>query len=316
MKCQLVDKYILDYCDSNLSPELTPEIEEHLEECAMCSKAISLCKAENSILYNLKQYEPSEDFTAKVMQSIQSNTLITADHSSASKKLRKPYLMFLPVAAVILLLFTTDLPGIFNIGSKLKSTADNHKPVEDVMPLNQELHLAQNDIINDNFIEGKTYITKEESFSDLEKQDPIYYYDNEEVNSNQEMIMMASIPTENQIDLQVQNVPEEYSLLEIIDNAENSITYSYIDNSNDITLDITITKLISDEPDAKDVDEEDLPKARIFEAEAEDLGTNNSPLNNLSWELDKDNESYIISIQSNLSNEAIDEIYSLITITR
>lgn len=310
MKCQLVDKFILDYCDSNLSPELTQEIEEHLKECSMCSKAVSLCKAENSVLYNLEEYQPSADFTNKVMENIKSTGVISADNPPSSKKTKKPYLMLLPVAAVILLLFTTDLPGIFNMGSKLEPTVDNQKAVEDVAPLNQELHLAQNDMINERFIEGETFVTSEES---EEKQDSVYYYDNQEPSSSPEMITMASIPTENQALLQVQNLPEEYSLLEILDSEENSITYCYVDELNKITLDITVTKVVSSE---KVSDSEDLEQTRILRSEGEDSDTSELPLNNLSWELDKDNESYLISIQSNLPKEDINKIYSLITFTK
>ena len=80
MKCQLVDKFILDYCDNTLSPDLTREIDEHLKECTMCSHAVSLLKAENLVLYNLEKFEPSADFTDKVMQSIRSDMTAHQPH--------------------------------------------------------------------------------------------------------------------------------------------------------------------------------------------------------------------------------------------
>ena len=132
---------------------------------------------------------------------------------------------------------------------------------------------------------------------------------------------MASLPNENQINLQIQNIPEEYTLFEVIDNQENSITYCYTDEDNQVTLDITISELVPDvqtyeETNEQTSEEEKLEKTDSLSIEPHGVEESISPLNVLSYILNKDNKSYIISIKSNLSKEDINKLYSSITFTK
>lgn len=337
MNCQQVDKYILDYCDNKLSPDLAHKIEQHLLNCPMCSKAVDLCKAEGSILYSLANYEPSANFTNKVMDSIRSEALLTTNNVNQTKKIRKPLFMLIPVAAVILLLVTSDLSGIFNMGSKLDQTSSIENSVQDKTPLTQEVRIAQSENINDGVLgyvdkfeklttENEKIITKEAH------ENPTIVYDRQmmkQANSNRaEQIRMASMSSENKLNFIVENVPEEFSLLEVKDGQENSITYSYINDTNQTTLDITITEVTNentttcDESTEGDINilmvgpEQELGPEPEPELELEEQETPELPLNNLSWELNQDNQLYIVTLQSNLPEEDIINLFSLITITK
>ncbi|NLB89513.1 MAG: zf-HC2 domain-containing protein [Syntrophomonadaceae bacterium] len=348
MKCQLVDRFILDYCDNTLSPDLTREIEEHLKECAMCRDAVSLLKAENLVLYNLEKLEPSADFTDKVMENIKAN-MVAAEPQKSSKKTKIPYYMLLPVAAVLLFMLTINLPDVFNMGAKRDTAMDNRKMAEDITLLQQEIHIAQNNnITTENIIdeeatlgdtEAYSYSGKEDSNSEIlrssseedsnneevfilnQEKETSFIPDKLELSSRSEIIKMASLPNENQINLQIQNIPEEYTLFEVIDNQENSITYCYTDEDNQVTLDITISELVPDvqtyeETNEQTSEEENLEKTDSLSIEPQGVEESISPLNVLSYILNKDNKSYIISIKSNLSKEDINKFYSSITFTK
>lgn len=72
MNCQLIDQYVFDYCENNLSPTLKEKIDHHLAECQRCSQQVNLTCLENEFLTDKSDLPVlTDDFTNKVMHKIQ-----------------------------------------------------------------------------------------------------------------------------------------------------------------------------------------------------------------------------------------------------
>ena len=47
MKCQHVNRYLYDFCDNSLSPDIQNQINNHLHECESCRLKVQLTQLEN-----------------------------------------------------------------------------------------------------------------------------------------------------------------------------------------------------------------------------------------------------------------------------
>ncbi len=354
MNCQQVDKYILDYCDNNLSPELTAELEQHFLNCSVCTKGLELTRLEESFLYNLPPIEPGADFTAKVMQNINAVNLTTVNQPLYKFRLSRQQLLLLPVAAVFILFLTTSFPSMFNPDkfTGISQVEDAGPPVSlESEPVRISLNdgndnyvsepIKQKEVINSNNsapVSGGGSIdeSKDQSGnltgSDNEADNAIKSYAaNPEVpetviydrelmkqdnpNRAEQHFRMASIDSAG-INLSPQNIPAEFSLLEVQNNGADVITYCYIDEPNQITLDITIAKTEPESEETTINEEESGQELTLFNLpELETSGFNETLLNHLSWELNTDNELYIVTIKSNLPQEDIITLSSSITLS-
>lgn len=119
MNCQQADKYIYEYCDARLSPELMREFEEHLLDCEECRDLVILTRMENeALLEALEMGTPllDEQFTARLMAALPpAPKSAAADdmHMVKSARSWRPALYMAAVAAVVLLL-TATVPGWFD----------------------------------------------------------------------------------------------------------------------------------------------------------------------------------------------------------
>lgn len=74
MNCQLIDQYVFDYCENNVSPALREKIDHHLAECQRCSQQVNLTCLENEFLTDKSDLpDLPDDFTDKVMLKIRSS---------------------------------------------------------------------------------------------------------------------------------------------------------------------------------------------------------------------------------------------------
>lgn len=138
MNCQQIDKYVYEYCDGNLSPEIALQIEEHLTKCVTCNNMVQLTYMENAVLKDALTVDAIDDnFTSRVMGAVSARQTIQSQadiHSLKTSRTRKVSL-FIAAAAAIVLLITGVLPDFyntFNIGNKsaqfelaTKDIADN-----------------------------------------------------------------------------------------------------------------------------------------------------------------------------------------------
>ncbi|HZK43555.1 MAG TPA: zf-HC2 domain-containing protein [Syntrophomonadaceae bacterium] len=303
MNCQLVNKHILDYCDNKLSPETKQLIEEHILDCATCKSAIDLCKAENAVLYNLPILEPATDFTGKVMEVIESDITLNTYNSGKSKKYYNRYLLaLLPIAILVVFLITTNLPDNFKQNIISSQAENSENLITNSPPLAEKQKITVPEITDKEEINHKMATSSDVLYDNQVKNDPRVKQDN---SNRSEELEKSKEENFNHFNLTLQNVPDKFLLQEVIKNQDDTITYSYVDTLNENTLDISITKVIADElPTNFEIASQEL---RILAA--------NDPPNRLSKELEFNENSYIVTFESNLSEEEIVKLWSLITIT-
>ena len=71
MKCQHVNRYLYDFCDNSLSPDIQNQINNHLHECESCRLKVQLTQLENEVLSDKSTIPPlSDNFTDKVMENL------------------------------------------------------------------------------------------------------------------------------------------------------------------------------------------------------------------------------------------------------
>ncbi len=328
MNCQQVDRYILDYCNNILSPELAVELEQHAQECFICAKGLELTKIENSLLHSLPILEPSSDFTAKVMQNI--NIVNAANNNSLNNKANYPksLLWLIPIAAVLVMFLTTSFPNIFNFNNTVQLSQEDSNPqiiTESEQPLKISLNDSMNKTFNDGPVKEKVILNQNQAYLDNDniniENEKIYElgsqdltaYDREIMkqdspNRAESMMRMANIDNAS-IELTPQNIPPEFSLLEVRHDSDEQLSYYYTDEENQIKLDIIIARISS-------VDEKANEEIDNVEQETQDVaGYNYSALNVLTFNFNNDDKEYLITIKSNLSEEKIISLSSSINFT-
>jgi predicted anti-sigma-YlaC factor YlaD len=70
--CYNSRKYISDFLENKLEPELRATVENHLKACPECMRSAKNIGYLQNRLTNLRRYQCSEDFTLKLQQRIQS----------------------------------------------------------------------------------------------------------------------------------------------------------------------------------------------------------------------------------------------------
>lgn len=127
MNCQQISKHLYNYCEGKIAPQLSIEIQKHLEECESCHNNYKLTLLENHVLSDITDIPPlSDDFTEKLMKSIRPDndrTIPTSKSSSKKSSLAKRFkrnAIYVAAAAVILLAVYISLPDIMGLGNNIK----------------------------------------------------------------------------------------------------------------------------------------------------------------------------------------------------
>lgn len=120
MNCQQIDKYLYDYCDGTISPELKQVIEEHLQTCPFCRNNHKLTLIENEALKEGFVPALSTDFTGRVVAAINSRNLEVCPQNVFIRAIKelgltRIYLVSAVVAVIaILAIFNTGWFDHFN----------------------------------------------------------------------------------------------------------------------------------------------------------------------------------------------------------
>ncbi|MFA7149032.1 MAG: zf-HC2 domain-containing protein [Syntrophomonadaceae bacterium] len=127
MNCQLVDKYLYDYCDNVLSPDQRVLFDQHLANCHSCRRAVDRALLETSILREeWDTPELSADFTSGVMERIAFTPIPQADPAATDvKRLRSRWFTGI-AAAVAVLLMVLYAPGMIK-NEKIMNVADREQ---------------------------------------------------------------------------------------------------------------------------------------------------------------------------------------------
>lgn len=332
MNCQQVDKYILAYCDNDLPPELANQVEQHIKDCNNCAANMALTKLENSILNNLPPVEPTDSFTANVMQKV----FVTTPEHYSSKFLSKKTLIFaIPVAAVLLIFLATSLPSFINLDKNTIPTKISEKDElgEYTPPLMQKdtanIKSSLNDELESNYIDdfdkpkqeeqidyGKVNTPSNKEIADINNYEEIDEKTKlSDISSRSQILKSASPEMPDYIDLTIYNLPTNYTLANINNISDDEVSYHYLDSSNDTVIDITLTKLT---PETTRVKEEAFSTIASLSAEDNNVTPleENLPFNKYSFEINHEDELYLVTMQSNLPTEKLLTLSSTITITK
>ncbi|MDD2619898.1 MAG: zf-HC2 domain-containing protein [Syntrophomonadaceae bacterium] len=353
MNCQDIEKYCLDYCDNNLSPELNELFEQHLQQCNNCKNLIDLTMLENSILLDPIDIPPLKpDFNARLLDRIDSNGQLYPNSALSNNGGLSKYLFNRPfikrswalIAAVLLLALV--LPSILN------------------QNINNSQHLAQNDIDNNSqpqynktklerttteksnlsldqeIVQLKSESKTPSSTEDLADSGKQAKITNQEIaldtlapqelvagngssrEANKTKISSRLLVNDEASEPYPENLPPNYQL--VANNQSNGqFIYLYRETATNEELNIIITPLKL----------EDIKPAAMSEAVAETSNTNaivsyqmanenelstaadKALLNSSSKDITTENVSYSLTISGNLPQEKIDSIASLITLT-
>lgn len=72
MKCQQIDKYMYEFCDSRLSPQMQDSIQSHLDQCQNCREKVTAASQEGILLRGLDSIPVlSPEFTHQVLARVQ-----------------------------------------------------------------------------------------------------------------------------------------------------------------------------------------------------------------------------------------------------
>lgn len=148
MNCREIENHIYSYLEAELSPELCPELEEHLQVCVKCQDLLELTRMENAVLKDALAVDcPDEEFTRRVMDRIaeRNKAISTATHKPVKKARPKAY-WYVASAAAVILLFTAFAPGVYNelfgLNSQMKiairGTAENQNMVDKALEIARE----------------------------------------------------------------------------------------------------------------------------------------------------------------------------------
>ncbi|MDD3852107.1 MAG: zf-HC2 domain-containing protein [Syntrophomonadaceae bacterium] len=125
MKCQHVDRYIYDFCDNRLSPDIHNEIESHLRECEPCRLKAELTQLENEVLSDKSTIPAlSGNFTDKVMENLSPRMSGTvAYHKTIPSRFKISDLAWTAALMAIVLLMIVIAPQLIP-GEKQLQVAD------------------------------------------------------------------------------------------------------------------------------------------------------------------------------------------------
>ncbi|NLJ72081.1 MAG: zf-HC2 domain-containing protein [Syntrophomonadaceae bacterium] len=326
MNCQQINKYILPYCDNNLPPELVRQIDEHIASCESCANNITLTRIENSVLHNLPALEPRTDFTNDVMQKV----FVTTPKDYKLKSLSKKALVTLiPIAAVLLVFIATTMPNFFNL-SKISSPDISQMEVKNYAPRPQTAKEPSQESLRQTVDTGQKIADSENTAINEPKEDSVKLADNNNVfmanieanNFKEEAEKIENYSSRaaklktldnnaNKIEISLANIPSDYILANVYNVSNQEIAYQYIDSNNNLTLDITLTKLETD------IVEESQPFSISADMASQDEITstcNISQVNEYSLELVNDADLYLVNFISSMPLEELIKIASSVTI--
>lgn len=145
MNCQLIDRYIFDYCEDNVSPTLKNKIDQHLTECQCCCNQVKLTRLENECLADITDVPVlPDDFTAQIMHKVYQKEKAATGFVATSRPSRSKVLNLSLSAAVmgLMILLVVSTPK-WMPWSQPNQVADQHPPVQE-RSINLDKGLADN----------------------------------------------------------------------------------------------------------------------------------------------------------------------------
>lgn len=91
MKCDFYEERIMEYLDGELNPQAKLDLEEHLKNCAHCTKFLLDIQKQYLMLSEMPLLSPTQGFTRKVMAEIRREKIAG----------RIPWIAFIPAVILV-----------------------------------------------------------------------------------------------------------------------------------------------------------------------------------------------------------------------
>lgn len=325
MNCQQATRYIWDYCDNKLSPELSAAVESHCRECQHCNKHLQLTILENDSLKNHAELPGlSPDFTARVMKSIPDCDF----GPGKTKASRRPPILFkykrwmVASSAILgLLLVLLVLPGInpsgiinFTKQSVMPPSSNQEEPPQHDIRFG---HIALPKIVKSQALddasateEKRLLSTSGNTSADVEPPPPPTSYSSPAPDSSS-TISRGTTVNENTNDLNLTDAPYNivlpgtYTLSNITGISDNSLSYQFAQEKTNIVVNLIVSPVKNhmvggdqfETPSTSTAPESNQATAKASREQASN--------SEISWTVMAGNASYRLTLNGNLSPQEL-----------
>ncbi len=274
MNCQQIDKYIYEFCDKQLSPQMHDGIQAHLDQCESCRDKVTAADQEGQLLRSMDIIPAlGPEFTDRVLAAVKqkhggaaSAAFLAGPSSRYPRQLRW---WWGAAGAAVLLLALCSLPMLnmqMPLGIKLaEQSAADRAPVEtapllvspsaspksDAEPpqtvagqetTDRPIQNAQQDIAK----KQQNSATKRTDASPPESTQPSQTAQLYTSAARQEQMVRAPIYSSPNrgtelLTLHPVNLPPEYSLQKVISNSDQEITFVYLNQLTRQELNLRLT---------------------------------------------------------------------------
>lgn len=356
MNCQEIEKYCLDYCDNNLSPELRASFDEHLQQCNNCRNLVDLTHLESEALSDPVDIPAlSPDFNTRLMDRIQAKGMLYPDQEAKPETQYQKYLFNRPyvkrswamlAAALLLVLLIPPIlkqglydqqPGLINgvktvtlpqnTNTKIEKTSlekNNNKP------LNQDTSQLKSASPADN--NNMTYGNQDLKLKLPNQEIPLAAHQPQELvpgNGSSREVNKSSLNSRLQTSHDEglapypDNIPASYELVQK-NESNGQYIYQYRESGTNIELCIIITPLLQQQISAASMDGEasEAPETAVtenYQMSNTTASTTEPPasmLNSCNKSISSDNINYNLTVSGNLPQEKIEAIASTITLSQ
>lgn len=319
MNCQQVTRYIWDYCDHKLSPELGAAIESHCRVCPHCSQHLQLTVLENEALKNTSELpELSPGFTDRVMKNLPERDFALGKKPVISRLRslsgRKRF-MAASTAILGVLLVLLVVPGINHTGI-IEFTQQSVAPPAPSQPEEQKYA----GILGNAAIMNQANTTREVAPSE-EKMEPspsksssedpepspppaAYSTDSSSVSRGTTVNETASSPGWAEAPYSI-SLPGTYNLVNISTTPDNLLIYNFVQDKTDIVVDVIVSQ-VDDHKAGKGPLEAPSPGS-ISESNKSTVKAlrDQSSNSEISWTVMSGNALYRLTLNGNLSPQEL-----------
>ncbi len=332
MNCQQINKYIYEFCDKQLSPQLQDGVQAHLDQCESCREKVAAASQDGDLLRSLDTIPALRaDFTDLVMATVkQKHGEVQAGIRAGRfpRYTREFRWWWGAASAAVLLLALCSLPMLdmqMPLGSKItEQDATDSVPAEKV-PL-----LANHPVSADSAVQPpqeanvKEYAAQtspgirqdsavKSSTASPERRQPVSAAQPYTAAILTDQMVNAPVYTSPNrgtelLTLHPANLPPEYSLRAIISNSDQEITFVYLNQltQEELKLQLTVPTQPAQKPspaeDASPQVRSAVPKS--VEGSGENSSVKTAPTaNSYKARVEHNRQSYEMVLSSNLDDK-------------
>jgi hypothetical protein len=350
MNCQQIDKYIYEFCDKQLAPQMHDRIQRHLDECENCRNKVESAHREGMLLRSLPIVPALQpQFTDDIMAAVRgrcANTrpgLLPGRRSRYPRKLRWWWGV---TSAAVLILALGSLSLLEKpLGTKLADQNTDiivksdvlYAPSKSIPVETTQTTAPQGNQIKESATEQLQQATVQDSYQnnntyqndayrmDAARSAPVaHQFSTVAVTDGATKSALMSNPNRgvDLLTLYPANLPPDYLLQSIISPSDQEITFVYENQTTDHKLMLTVVNVpLATDEHAGTGEESPLMKDATItppgEAEPERAVSpqvDNKPSNSVQRTLDHNQQPYQVMLSAEISTEELASIADAITL--